>query len=77
MLKVPVKKKGDHFLYKPYQECLLSSLFYPTPEQVEKAFKIKSRKIFKVEQGTSKSSGSSHGHVYYGDTYYGSHHWES
>lgn len=71
------KKKGDHFLYKPYQECLLAELFHPKPEDVEKSFKIKSRKRFKVDEGTSKSSGTSHGHVYYGDTYYSSHHWET
>ena len=61
------KKKGDH---------LLAELFHPKPEDVEKQFKIKSRKKFKVEQGTSKGSGTSHGHVYYGDTYYSSHRWE-
>jgi len=71
------KKKGDHFLYKIYQECLLSKLFHPSPEDVEKAFKIKGRKRFKVDEGTSKGSGTSHGHVYYGDTYYSSHHWET
>lgn len=53
------KFKSDNRVnvYRKVKECLLADLFIPTPEQIEKNFKVKSRKIHKTEQGSSKSSG--------------------
>ena len=58
--KMVTKKKNDRgiFEYSNVKSCALSDLFYPTPEQVEKQFKIKSRKIYRLEQGRSISYGS-------------------
>ena len=57
--KMVTKKKGDRGIYEYFkvQDCLLSKLFHPTPDQVEKQFKIKGRKSYTVKDGTSKSSG--------------------
>jgi len=52
------KKKGDFFLFEIYRDCLLAELLYPSPKKIEKQFKIKERKTRKVDDGTSKSSGT-------------------
>lgn len=62
-------RRAGYYLFRTQSECLLATLMYPSPEQVEKQFKIKDRKIRKAEQGTSKSFGYS-GHVTYSGTYY-------
>lgn len=49
--------QGGGFTYFIKDECLLSSLFLPSAADIEKSFKIKSRTVRKVEDGTSKTSG--------------------
>ena len=58
--RVLTKAKNDRGIYEYYKikDCLLAQLFYPSPEDVEKQFKIKSRQFHKAEQGRSISYGS-------------------
>lgn len=49
------KKRGDHFLYETYRECELSKLFGYTQEAINKKFKIKSRKVRKIEDAPNVS----------------------
>jgi len=55
-----VKSKNDNAIneYRKVQDCLLAQLFYPSPEEIEKQFNIKSRQVYKIEQGRSISYGS-------------------
>ena len=55
-----VKSRNDNgiFEYRKFRDCLLAQLFYPSPEEIEKQFKIKGRQVHKTEQGRSLSSGS-------------------
>ena len=62
------KDKQGIYVYRKVKECLLADLFYPTPQEVEKMFKIKGRQVRKAEQGTSKSSGR--GGVIYNQSLY-------
>ena len=73
--KMLTKKKGDRGIYEyaNVKDCLLSQLFYPTPDQVEKQFKIKSRKNYHIENGTSKGFGGQK--ITYGDSHYNSVYW--
>mgnify|MGYP005994835077 CR=1 FL=1 len=75
--KMVTKKKGERGIYEysSVKNCALSDLFYPTPEQVEKQFKIKGRKSYTVKDGTSKSSGRG-GINPYADHYLNSSLWE-
>lgn len=45
------------FIFRKIQECMLASIFLPTPEQIAKQFKILDVKKVKVEDGTSKGFG--------------------
>jgi hypothetical protein len=73
--KMVTKKKGDKGIYEycRVKDCLLSQLFYPTPAQVEKQFKIKDRKHYHIEDGTSKGYGGQK--ITYGDSHYNSVYW--
>ena len=75
--KMVTKKKGDRGIYEysKIKDCLLSKLFYPTPDQVEKQFKILGRKQYKVENGTSKGFGGK-GVTKYSEHYLNSPLWE-
>lgn len=44
--------------YYKSKECLLADLLSPKPLDIEKQFKIKGRKKFHIDKGTSKSSGA-------------------
>ena len=57
--KMITKYKGDSgvYMYRKLKECLLADLLYPSPEEVEKKFKIKSRQRYRPEDGTSKGFG--------------------
>lgn len=69
------KPANGRYIYSRVTECLLAELFLPSPEEVEKMFKIKDRKKYTVENGTSKSSGGGH-KVVYNDSYFNSVYWE-
>jgi len=73
--KMLTKKKGDKGIYEycKVKECLLSQLFHPTPEQIEKQFKIKNRKHYHIEDGTSKGYGGQN--ITYGNSHYNSVYW--
>lgn len=73
--KILTKKKGDKGIYEysNVKDCLLSQLFYPTPAQVEKQFKIKDRKHYHIEDGTSKGYGGQK--ITYGDSHYNNVYW--
>ena len=73
--KMLTKKKGDRGIYEyaNVKDCLLSQLFYPTPAQVEKQFKIKDRKHYHIEDGTSKGYGGQK--ITYGDSHYNNVYW--
>ncbi len=75
--KMLTKKKGDRGVYEyaNIKDCLLSELFYPTPDEVEKQFKILGRKQYKVENGTSKGFGGK-GITKYSEHYFNSILWE-
>lgn len=72
------KYKNDKgiYEYRKVQDCLLAQLFYPSPEEVEKRFKIKGRTVRKVDQGTTKSHGYKHNNIHYNGSYYDSIDWE-
>lgn len=71
------KKKGDRGIYEysSVKNCALSELFYPTPEEVEKQFKILGRKRYRPEDGTAKGFGRG-GITPYSDHYLNSVFWE-
>lgn len=69
------KPANGRYLYSKTTECLLADLFSPKPEDIEKMFKINSRKRYTVEDGTSKSSGGGH-KVVYNDSYFNPVYWE-
>jgi sugar-specific transcriptional regulator TrmB len=73
--KMVTKKKGDRGIYEysNIKDCLLSKLFHPSPEEVEKQFKIKDRKHRTIEDGTSKGSGGQK--ISYGESHYNSVYW--
>jgi|DEB0MinimDraft_3_1074331.scaffolds.fasta_scaffold04339_8 CTP-dependent riboflavin kinase len=73
MIKKTKPAEGK-YLYSRVTECLLAEMFSPKPEDIEKMFKIKGRKKYTVDDGTSKSSGG-HG-VTYSDSYYNLNYWE-
>lgn len=50
--KTPGKSR---FIFRRVQECLLAKLKYPSPEQIEKKFKIIDRKKVTIDNGTAKS----------------------
>jgi predicted transcriptional regulator len=62
------RDKQNIYTYSKVEQCLLSDLFYPRPEDVEKQFKIKGKKTRTVNQGSSKGSGTK-GVVYNGSYY--------
>lgn len=70
-----LRRKG-HYLYKSHYDCLLAQLLYPSPQEVEKQFKVKEIIVRKADQGTSKSSGYKGSHVTYGGSYFDSLDWE-
>lgn len=49
------KKRGDHFLYETYRECELAKLFGYTEDVIRKKFKVKGRKVRKVEDAPNIS----------------------
>ena len=49
------KKRGDHFLYETYRECELAKLFGYTEDIIRKKFKVKGRKVRKVEDAPNIS----------------------
>ena len=57
LIRVLDKKKNGKRLYTKQYECLLADMLMPSPEQIEKQFKIKSRIVRKVEQGGNRSAG--------------------
>lgn len=69
------KPANGRFLYSKVVECLLADMLSPSPEDVEKMFKINDRKKYTVENGTSKSSGGGH-KVVYNDSYFNPVYWE-
>lgn len=75
--KMVTKKKGDRGIYEysSVKSCALSELFYPSPEQVEKQFKILGRKRYRPENGTAKGFGRG-GITPYSDHYLNSVFWE-
>ena len=65
---------NNKYIFRKIQECMLASIFLPTPEQLEKQFKIIDRKKYTVDDGTSKGFGR--GSVYpYGSHYLNSVYW--
>lgn len=66
--------KGGGYIYALKDECLLADLLMFKPSDIEKSFKVKSRKIHKAENGTSKSSGSNNV-IKYATSYYDSVYW--
>ena len=50
--------KGGGYIYALKDECLLADLLMLKPNDVDKAFKVNSRITRKIEDGTTKSSGS-------------------
>jgi len=75
--RLVTKRKGDRGIYEysSVKNCALSELFYPSPEEVEKQFKIKGRKRYRPEDGTSKGFGRG-GISPYSDHYLNSVFWE-
>ena len=69
LIRVLDKKKDGRRLYTKHYECLLADLFFPSAEEIEKNFKIKSKTVRKVDQGTSKGSGTKQS-VTYTNSYY-------
>lgn len=67
-------RRDGNYLFKSYNDCLLAKMLYPV-DKIEKLFTIKSNKVYKVEQGSSKSSGTKKHHVTYNGTYYNSVYW--
>ena len=53
------KTVSGPYMYSKIKECLLAEMLLPSPDQVEKMFKIKDRKTYKVDDGTSKGFGGS------------------
>jgi hypothetical protein len=49
------KNGGSKYVFALKDECLLADMFYPKPKDIEQMFKVKSRTVRKVDQGTSKS----------------------
>ena len=45
------------FIFRKVQECMLASIFLPSPEQIAKQFKVIDIKKVRVEDGTSKGFG--------------------
>lgn len=70
---IKYKDKKGIYTYGKIKECLLAELLYPKPEDIVKQFKIKGVTHRRVEDGTSKGSGSQK--ISYGDSYYNSVHW--
>lgn len=66
--------KGGGYVYSLRDECLLADLFMPKVKDVEKSFKVNSRKTYKVEDGTSRSSGNKNV-ISYCNSHYDSVHW--
>ena len=67
-------RRNGYYLYRTQNDCLLATLLYPTPTDIEKQFKITGRQTRKAEQGTSKSAGYG-GHVTYNGSHYDSLDW--
>lgn len=67
------KDKQNIYTYSKVQHCLLSDLFYPKPEDVEKQFKVKGRKKRTVSEGSAKGSGGQK--INYSGSYYNSVYW--
>jgi hypothetical protein len=70
---IKYKDRKGIYMYAKVKECLLSELLYPKSEDMDKIFKIKGVTHRRVEDGTSKGSGSQK--ISYGDSYYNSVHW--
>jgi len=68
-------RRNGHYLFKSLNDCLLAKYFQPDPKELEKAFKIKSRKTRKVNDGTSKSSGIKNNNITYSGSFYNSVYW--
>jgi len=62
-------RRNGYYLYRTQNDCLLATLLYPNPTDIEKQFKIKGKQTRKSEQGTSKSAGYG-GHVTYNGSHY-------
>lgn len=62
-------RRSGYYLFRTHNDCLLAQLLYPSPQEVEKQFTVKSRKVRKAEQGTSKSAGYG-GNVTYSGSHY-------
>ena len=62
-------RRNGYYLFRTQNDCLLAQLLYPSPTEVEKQFTVKSRKVRKAEQGTSKSAGYG-GNVTYSGSHY-------
>lgn len=67
------RDKKNIYTYSKVQHCLLSDLFYPKPEDVEKQFKVKGKKTRTVNEGSSKGSGGQK--ISYSGSYYNSVYW--
>jgi hypothetical protein len=68
------KNGGSKYVFALKDECLLADMFYPKPNDIDKMFKVKSRTVRNVNQGTSKSE-ITKGITKYQQSYYDSVYW--
>lgn len=75
--KMITKHKNDRGLYeyRKIKECLLAEMFYPSPAEIEKKFKILGRKRYRPEDGTARSFGRG-GINPYAENYLNSVYWQ-
>lgn len=74
LIKNTKLRRNGNYLFKSYNDCLLSTLLYPV-DKIVKLFKIKGTLTRSSEQGTSKHSNSSHYNINYNNSHYNSVYW--
>lgn len=68
--------RDGNTLYRSSDFSFLDAIFMKNKEDVEKSFKVKSVTVREVNDAPNIRSGYGGSDVTYGDSYYGSEHWE-
>lgn len=75
MVSKEMPTSRSKYVFRKVQECMLAKIFQPSPEEIEKKFKIIDRKKVTVDDGTSKGFGRK-GVDPYGFNYLNSVYWD-